>query len=90
MTIALVRHRVADCEACCRVYGSVVDMQRRGGVTEEAVYSAEGDPNHGLVMHRFGSAGEVHAFMENPDLRQAMADAGVDASSRRVEFYEQA
>jgi predicted anti-sigma-YlaC factor YlaD len=90
MTIALVRHGVADCEACRHVYDSVADMQRQGGVTEEAVYSAEGDPDDGLVMHRFGSAGEAHAFMENPDLRQAVADAGVDASSLRVEFYEQA
>ena len=89
MTITFVRHRVADYAAWRRVYDSVGDMQRQGGVTEEAVYSAEGDPNDVLVMHRFSSADQAHSFMDNPDLRQAMTDAGVDASSLRVEFYEE-
>jgi len=90
MTILFVRHHVADYEAWRRVYDSVGDMQRQGGVTAEAVYRAEDDPNDVLVMHQFSSSDEAHSFMENPDLRQAMADAGVDASSLRVEFYEQA
>jgi quinol monooxygenase YgiN len=88
MTIMFVRHRVADYEAWRRVYDSVGETQREGGVTEEAVYRAEDNPNEVLVMHRFGSSDEAHSFMENPDLRQAMADAGVDAGSLRVEFYE--
>jgi hypothetical protein len=90
VTILFVRHRVADYEAWRRVYDSVGDMQRQGGVTEEAVYCAEGDPNEVLVMHQFSSSQEAHSFMENPELRQGMADAGVDASSLRVEFYERA
>ena len=90
MTILLVRHRVADYEAWRRVYDSVADMQRQGGVTEEAVYCTEGDPHDVLVMHQFSRAQEAHSFMENPELRQAMADAGVDVSSLRVEFYERA
>jgi len=40
-------------------------------------------------MHRFSSSDEAHSFLENPDLRQAMTDAGVDPGSLRVEFYEQ-
>ena len=89
MTITFLRHHVADYEAWRRVYDSVGDMQRQGGVTEEAVYRDEGDPNEVLVIHRFGSSSEAHSFMENPDLRQAMAEAGVDPGSLRVEFYEQ-
>jgi hypothetical protein len=89
-TITFLRHRVAHYAAWRRVYDSVADMQRQGGVTEGAVYSAAGDPNDVLVMHRFSSSDEAHSLMENPDLRQAMADAGVDPSSLRVEFYEQA
>jgi len=90
MTITFVRHSVADYDAWRRVYDSVGEMQRQGGVTEEAVYRAEGHPNDVLVMHRFSSSDEAHAFLENPDLRQAMADAGVDLGSLRVEFYERA
>jgi hypothetical protein len=51
MTIMFARHRVADYEAWRRVYDSVGEMQREGGVTEEAVYRAEDDPNEVLVMH---------------------------------------
>jgi quinol monooxygenase YgiN len=90
MTIMFVRHHVADYDAWRHVYDSVGEMQRQAGVTEAAVYRAEDDPNDILVMHRFNSSGEAHSFMENPDLRQAMADAGVDASTLRAEFYEQA
>jgi hypothetical protein len=90
MTIMFVRHHVADYEAWRRVYDSVGDIQRQGGVTEEAVYRAEDDPGDVLVMHQFSSSDEAHSFMENPDLRKAMADAGVDAGSLRVEVYERA
>ncbi|MBV9472836.1 MAG: hypothetical protein JO206_07695 [Solirubrobacterales bacterium] len=90
MTVMFVRHRVADYEAWRRVYDSVGELQRQGGVTEEAVYRAEGQPDEILVMHRFSSSDEAHSFMENPELRQAMEDAGVDAGSLRVEFYERA
>jgi hypothetical protein len=88
MTIMFLRHHVADYDAWRRVYDSVGELQREGGVTEEAVYRAEDDPNEVLVMHRFGSADEAHSFTENPELRKAMAQAGVDPGSLRVEFYE--
>ena len=88
MTIMFVRHRVADYDAWRRVYDGVGEMQREGGVTEEAVYRAEDDPNEVLAMHRFGSSDAARSFMENPALRQAMTDAGVDVGSLRVEYYE--
>jgi hypothetical protein len=88
MATMFVRHHVADYDAWRRVYDSVGEMQRQAGVTEEAVYRAEDDPNEVLVMHQFGSSDEARSFIENPDLRQAMADAGVDAGSLRVEYYE--
>jgi hypothetical protein len=90
MTISFVQHRVADYDAWRRVYDSVAELQREGGVTDKAVYRTEGDPEHVLVMHEFGSSQEAHAFFENPELRQAMQDAGVDMDSLRLEFYEQA
>lgn len=52
------------------------------------MYRAEDDPNDVLVIDQFGSSDEAHSFLENADLRQAMADAGVDVGSLRVEFYE--
>ncbi len=90
MTTTFVLHRVADYDAWRRVYDGVGELQRAGGVTSDVVYRSEGDPNNVLVMHQFGSAEEAHTFFENAELRQAMVEGGVDASSLRLEFYEQA
>jgi hypothetical protein len=90
MTISFVRHHVADYDAWRRVYDSVDEMQTAGGVTDKAVYREEGDPNDVLIMHRFASREQAHAFFENPELQEAMGSAGVDLGSLRVEVYEDA
>lgn len=90
MATTFVQHRVADYDAWRPVYDGVADLQRQGGVVEQAVYRAADDPSNVLVMHRFGSAGEARAFFDNPDLRKALADAGVDMGSLRLELYEEA
>jgi hypothetical protein len=90
MATSFVQHRVADYDAFRRVYDSVADMQRDGGVTEEAVYRLADDQDNVLVMHRFATADAARAFFDNPDLRAAMQDAGVDVGSLRVEIYEEA
>ncbi len=90
MTVSFVLHRVADYDAWRRVYDSVAGLQARGGVTSAAVYRSEGDPDNVLVMHQFASAEEAHAFFENAELREAMGSGGVDPSSLRLEFFEEA
>lgn len=90
MATTLVLHRVADYDAWRRVYDGVADLQRAGGVTEAAVYRMADDPNNVLVTHRFASADQAREFFQNADLRQAMADAGVDMGSLRLEVYEEA
>lgn len=90
MATTFVQHHVADYDAWRKVYDGVADLQRAGGVTEEAVYRGAEDPNSVLVTHRFGTADEARAFFQNPELRQAMADAGVDMGSFRLELYEEA
>jgi hypothetical protein len=83
-----VAHRVADYDAWRVVYDSVADLQRESGVTDEAVYQAEGDPTYVLVMHRFATGEEAHAFFDNPDLREKMIEGGVDPETLRLEFYD--
>ena len=90
MTTTFVLHTVADYDAWRQVYDGVAGLQARGGVTDQAVYQAADNPNSVLVMHEFGSAEEAHAFFENAELREAMGEGGVDLSSFRLEFYEQA
>ena len=90
MATAFVHHKVRDYGLWREVYDSVADLQQQGGVTEKAVYRSEDDPNTLLVMHRFSSADQAHAFFADPGLRDAMERAGVDSASLRVEFYEEA
>lgn len=90
MSTFFVRHHVADYDAWRAVYDGVAEMQRAAGVTEAAVYRDADDPNLVLVMHRFESREQADAFMSNNDARAAMADAGVDLDSIRVEVYEDA
>ena len=89
MATLFVQHKVNDYATWRAVYDSVEGLQARGGVVEQAVYRSVDDPNTTLVMHRFGSAGEMRAFMESSELREAMGKAGVIESSMRVEFYEE-
>jgi hypothetical protein len=91
MATTFVLHRVRDYDAWRQVYDGVADVQKTGGVVEEAVYRSESDPNTVLVMHRFGTREQAHAFFEgNPALMDAMMRAGVDAGSLRIEFFDEA
>jgi hypothetical protein len=48
------------------------------------------DPSMVIVVHTFGTQDEAHAFFdENPELRDAMAKAGVDMGSFRIEFLDE-
>jgi quinol monooxygenase YgiN len=90
MTATFVRHRVSDYSKWREVYDSVAGMQKAAGVTEEAVYRSVDDPNVVLVMHRFTSIDQARSFFDSEELRAAMGQAGVDASSLRLEFYDEA
>ena len=90
MATVFVLHRVRDYREWREVYDSVGDMQKSGGVVEEAAFRAEGDPNNVLVMHRFASMSLAHAYFENPQLADAVREAGVDEATVRLEFYEEA
>src|SRR5689334_10612631 len=85
-----VLHRVREFGKWREVYDGAAGMQAAGGVLEEAVFRTDGDPDNVLVMHRFASMSEARAYFENPDLADAVREAGVDESTVRLEFYEEA
>jgi len=90
LTTVFVLHRVKNYAAWRRVYDGVEAMQSAGGVLDEAVFQAEGDPENVLVMHRFANLQAAHEYFENPQLLEAVREAGVDETTVRVEFYEEA
>ena len=90
MATVLVLHRVKNYGRWREIYDNARPMQAAGGVVEEAAFQAEGDPLNVLVMHRFVSMTEAHAYFENPDLAEAVREAGVEEATVRLEFYEEA
>jgi quinol monooxygenase YgiN len=88
MATMVVLHRVRDYGAWRRVYDDVAPMQKAGGVIEESVYRAKGDPNNVLVLHRFATMAEAEAFISSDELRGAMERAGVEGAPR-IELYEE-
>ena len=90
MVTAFVQHRVKDYDAWRRVYDSVADMQKAGGVTRESVHRAEGESNLVMVSHQFPNISAAHDFFASPALRDAMRRAGVEEGTVRIEFFEDA
>lgn len=88
MALAVVLHRVRDYAAWRKVYDDFEGEQKAGGVTAESVYRAKDNPNNVLVFHHFGSMAQAEAFLANPQLRDAMRQAGVEGTPR-IELYEE-
>ena len=88
-TVTIVHHRVADYDAWKQVYDGVRDFQRAGGVRQYAVLRPADDPLTVVVVHTFDSPDAAKAFFDNPELKEAMASAGVDMDSFRIEFLEE-
>lgn len=88
MATFFIRHRVADVGKWHTRYTEVAPLQKTAGVLQEALYQSAEDPNTLLIMHHFADAETGHAFFANPDHQSIMADMGVDASSVRIEVYQ--
>jgi hypothetical protein len=87
MAVANILHRVADYDAWRKVYDSVGDMQKDGGVTKESVHRMVDDPNNVLVIHHFANVETAKAFFGRDDLKEAMQRGGVQGEPR-VELFE--
>ncbi len=72
-----VRHEVADYGSWKKVYDSFAPMQKKMGVTYQAVYQSTEDPNDVTVIHDFHSLAKAKAFAASPDLKSAMEKSGV-------------
>jgi quinol monooxygenase YgiN len=87
-TVTLVHHRVADYNAWRSVYDGVRELQRDGGVRYQRVMRGADDPDMIVVVHEFDSRESAQAFFDNPALRDAMGQAGVDMASFQLEVLE--
>jgi len=72
-----IRHEVADYSAWRKVYNAFAGMQRKLGVTRQAVYQSIENPNDVTVTHDFKTEEKAQAFMSAPEVKSAMDKAGV-------------
>ena len=75
-----VEHEVADYAAWRKVYNAFGSMQRKMGVTFQAVYQSVDNPNDVVVIHDFATVEKAKAFLASEDLKSAMQKAGVKGS----------
>jgi heme-degrading monooxygenase HmoA len=87
MALCLVLHRVQDFDAWRRVYDSVAQLQKDGGVGAESVHRMADDPDNVLVVHEFDSLDHARRFFADPQLRDAMQRGGV-IGEPRIEFFD--
>jgi quinol monooxygenase YgiN len=87
--VLAIYHRVADLDAFREVYDSVRPMQEAGGVRHQQVLSQPSDPTMVYITHTFDSREAAEAFLANPELKEAMGRAGVDASSLNTMLFDE-
>jgi heme-degrading monooxygenase HmoA len=88
-TVALAHHRVDDFDAWKSAYDSFAPVQKERGVLQHHVWRSQEDPHLVAVVHTFESPAEAKAFFDASELAEAMAKAGVDASSVQVEYLDE-
>ncbi len=77
MVRLFLRHRVKDYAVWRPHYDAAEELRRTTGVRRSGVYRTIGKPNEVTVWHDFGSVQEANDFVGRPELRDAMASAGV-------------
>ena len=85
----LVDHRVADFDAWRKVYDEIRGWQHEHGVHFQQVLRHADDSNRVVVTHAFDSREAAEAFVNNPELREAMGRGGVDDSSVKIEYFDE-
>jgi quinol monooxygenase YgiN len=88
-TISLVRHRVANFDAWRKVYDDFAPIQAEHGVHAHQVLRSIENPNDVIVTHTFDSREAANAFFAMPELKEAMSNAGVNADSVQISYFDE-
>ncbi len=77
MASMVIRHTVRDFDAWKTVFDGVADVRKAGGELSGVLLRNESNPNEILAVFEWESLEKAHAFVESPELKAAMAEAGV-------------
>jgi len=87
--VALVRHRVADFDAWKKVYDGFAPTQAEHGVHAHQVLRSIENPDDVIVTHTFDSPEAARAFFAMPELKETMSQAGVNAESLEISYFDE-
>ena len=88
-TVALVRHRVADFDGWKKVYDGFAPTQAEHGVHSHQVLRSIENPDDVIVTHTFDSPEAARAFFAMPELKETMSQAGVNAESLEISYFDE-
>jgi len=80
--LSIVQHPVSDYAAWRTVYEQVQPLRDKHGVSAADVLQDPANPNQVTVLHWLPSVAQAQAFVADPGLKDAMANAGVTAPPR--------
>ena len=80
--LSIVRHSVTEFDKWHKVYDEVQPLRDKYGVTGADVLRDPSDPNDVTVLHWFPSLDKAQGFVGDPELKDAMGRAGVNAPPR--------
>ena len=80
--LSIVQHPVSDYAAWRTAYEQVQPLRDKHGVSAADVLQDPANPNQVTVLHWFPSVAQAQAFVADPGLKDAMANAGVTAPPR--------
>lgn len=81
MFVLSLRHRVSDFESWKAVFDERIDARKAGKVTRHRLTRSTADPSEVEVVMEFTSREDAEAYrdyMEQPQTREALAQAGVE------------
>lgn len=78
MATMLVQHQVKDFKAWKEVYDSVTDLRTKNGELSDQIYRDANDPNSLTLIFKWDSLANAQKYAQSPELKAAMARAGVE------------
>lgn len=82
----MITHHVADFETWLEGYDAADDLRTSKGVIGHAANQSVDDPSLAVIYHQAESFDDLRAFLDDPELKTAMENAGV-TSEPEVTFH---
>ena len=73
----ILRHRVRDFDRWLLGYDDADEFRREMGIIGHAANRSIDDPHLAIVYHQAETFDDLHAFLDEPELKEIMAAAGV-------------